>query len=551
MLSVVERAALEIEKRRRRYRFDPARYIKNVLGWEPWAGGEDTPGQMEVITAYVLALRKQLERRGYEGGEIKREDLAYYVPGETIKNRIRVEAGHTVGKTKLAAGLVSHFFDCFIPSIVYAFAPGYDQINDLLFKEIRADRQGKPLPGIVLKTPEISYKGNHFVKGRATNNNQGRGTERIQGQHGEYLMFVLDEAEGIDKFVWDAVESMTSGGISMVLMLANPRTRISAFYRSRLRKDVVNFRISCLHHPNVLAGREVIAGGVTQQYVENMIDDGTTKNALVVAEHNPKHYTFELPWRPGTIYQPNAEFMFRVLGVAPESLADNVFISTAVYEAAKNRAHTPQDPHIARIGVDVARYGNDSGTIYVRHNGLVWREAVISKQDGYEYYVQCKELGEKAVRNGVTDIQYRIDGGGGYGSTCIDNLNRDVDLQDLFERFEVIEVHNNGRSSNTDVESGEYNVQYADCITELYALAGMMLEGVTLVEPPNYLEQDLTERKYGHVLKKGRDVKQLQRKDAFKEAFKRSPDDGDGCVYCLAPDFVFGVEVVALGDVLQ
>lgn len=293
------RAQAELERRRRtnggnrfaQYQFDPIRYITDKLGWHPWAGSDAKPGQVEVLEAYKLALLQLHERHDYEHGQKTADELEYWRPGQTIKSRIRIEAGHSIGKTKLAAGIFSHYFDCFAPSIVYTFAPTAPQINDLLWKEIRTDRRENGLPGRVLEIPELKYKANHFAKGRATSDSHGRGTERVQGQHGKYLLFILDEAEGVADFVYKAVESMASGGIAIVLMLANPRTRTSLFYRQRTRDDVQNFRISCLHHPNVLANREIIPGAVRRDYVTGMLKE----NAEIVHEHNDDDHTFELP----------------------------------------------------------------------------------------------------------------------------------------------------------------------------------------------------------------------------------------------------------------
>ena len=206
------------------YQYDPVGYCRKFFGWEPWSGTEAEPGQLQIVEAYVLALRQMHERLAFQAGELSLEELQYWQPGEIIKNRIRVEAGHGVGKTKGADLLVNHFFDCFIPSIIYAFAPNEEQIHDLLFKEIKDDRRNSGLPGRILDL-ELFRSDSHFVKGKATDNAHGSGTERVQGQHNKYLMFVLDEAEGIADFVWGAIDSMASGGICIVLMLANPKTR--------------------------------------------------------------------------------------------------------------------------------------------------------------------------------------------------------------------------------------------------------------------------------------------------------------------------------------
>lgn len=510
------------------FRFDFNSYVQKYLGWEPWSGTEEAPGQQQAIDAYILALRQQYERQEFELGNIPLDDLEYWQPGQVIQNRIRIESGHTVGKTKLLAGLVSHFFDCHGPSITYCFAPGYDQINDLLFKEIRTDREGKSLPGRVLESPDIRHKGNHFVKGKATNDAKGRGTERIHGQHGARLCFALDESEGIPDFVWNAVDSMTSGGISIVLMAANPRTRTSRFYKAKNEPNVKSFRISCLWHPNVLEDKEVIPGAVRRDYVTDML-----KHCEEVEAHNPDHHTFELPWQPGIIYKPGPEYLFRVLGIAPANLSDNTFCPTGRYEAAVKRPEplAIDDPKKARIGVDAARYGNDLGTIYLRRSGTVKRVHEIAQQDGYYYYEKVRELCLQLSADGVTDVQVRVDGGGGYGSTCIDNLRRDMELRERFEKWQVIEILHNATPHTPKT--------YYNLVTELYACGGEALKELKLIDPPANLETDLTERTYEHVIDGSRDVKKLVSKEKFKDKFNRSPDDGDGYVYCAAPDSLF------------
>lgn len=505
------------EKRRRAsapgvagvYQTDPAAYIRDKLGWTPWQGSAEHPGQVEVLDAYAAALRAQLER-----------------PDAPCQNRIRIEAGHTVGKTKLAAGIVNHFFDSFTPSIVYTFAPTYEQIHDLLWKEIKSDRRGKDLPGRILDLALV-LSDNHFAKGRATSNTGGQGTERAQGQHGKYLMFVLDEAEGIDDYVWDAVDSMTSGGLSIVLMLANPRTRLSRFHREAAGAQVRSFRISCLHHPNVLSGQEVVPGAVRRAWVDDKID----KHCEAVEAHDADAYTFEIPWRPGVIYRPDAEFLFRVAGIAPANMADNTFVPPGRYEAATLRQIAPAG-EVARMGIDVARYGKDRGALYLRHGGRVRAVAHFARQDTKVYARRAKREAEALAAQGVTSLHIRVDGGGGFGGGVIDELNSDEDLRRMFADFRVLEVHFNGTPSDPKA--------YADCATEMYAHTADALEAVALVDAPPALEADLCEREYVWVKLHGVDVKKLEPKEQFKKRKGRSPDDGDGCALATAPDYVFG-----------
>lgn len=495
-----------------RYRLRPAQYTAEKLGWVPWRGTPEHPGQDDVLEAYVAALRAQLEH-----------------PETPCQNRLRIEAGHTVGKTKLAAAIVNHFFDCFPPAIIYTFAPTWEQIHDLLWKEIKSDRRGSHLPGRILDL-ELKVSDNHFAKGKATNNAGGQGTERAQGQHGPYLLFVLDEAEGIDDYVWDAVESMTSGGLSIVLMLANPRTRISRFHKAAEDTRVASFRISCIHHPNVLEGREVVPGAVRRQYVESMVE----QHCETADAHDPDSHTFTLPWRAATIYRPDPEFMFRVLGLAPANSTIDTFVPSGRYEAACKRQATTSGTKV-RYGVDCARFGDDVGTLYRQYGDEVRRIATFPQQRTGDYVRAIREDCRRVAASGVTNVHVRVDGGGGFGSGIIDGLLEDLELSQLFAAFEVHEVHFN--ATPYDAEA------YADLATEIYSHTADVLRSAALINVPPALETDLCERRFKWV-KAGpaeikKDVKKIRSKVEFRADHHRSPDDGDGCALACAPDYVF------------
>jgi hypothetical protein len=277
----------------------------------------------------------------------------------------------------------------------------------------------------------------------------------------------------------------------------------------------------------VLADREIVPGAVRREYVEDMIKD----HAEQVDAHNADADTFELPWRPGTIYKPDAECMFRVLGIPPANISDNTIITTGRYESACNRQPESIEPTKARIGIDVARYGTDNGTIYVRHDGRIWRHKQISGQDTNTYRAAIIELCEWLQAQGVTDLQIRVDGGGGYASGIIDPLRIDMGFQAMFKTVNLYEVHNNGEPTN--------KAKYADKVTEMYAESAETMNGYAVVKPPPQLEQDLTDRRYGFANKSGVTVRRLEEKDLFKKRNDRSPDDGDGFVLSASPDHIF------------
>ena len=510
------------------YQTDPIGYAEKVLKKTPWPGRQ-AKGQRELFADIGESVRLQLS-------------------GERASKVFRVEAGHGVGKTYGAAMLVNWFFDSFAPSVTMTTAPTVNQVVELLWKDIKAIRPAH-LPGRVLPSKPFMEKAvDHWAIGRTTSNSGGRGSERFQGQHNRFFFVVLDEAEGVPDFVFDATFAMMTGcEVAIVLMLANPRTRSSRFFKTGKVSGVSNYRLSVLDHPNVLDGCDTVPGATSRAWVFECV----WKWCDVVTAHDSDNYTFELPFDvpcaedgngahgpAGTIFLPNAEFLFRVVGVAPANLANSAFVSPGRYEAAFRNSPPPGEETRARIGVDVSREGDDYGTLYARHAGVIWRDAQVSgsqvqQHTGLIYYVKIKELAIRLHQRGVTSLHIRIDGTGGFGSTAIDNLRADAELKALFAEFKVFEVHFGSNPNDTD--------KYANIVTEMYAESAETLRGIRLERVPPELEADLTERLFTYVNKSGVTVRILEEKAKFKNRVqpRRSPDDGDGFVLCASPDFLF------------
>lgn len=507
-------------------------YCRDVLGIEPWAGRNGNKGQLELFQDIGESVRRQLAG----------------LPATKI---FRVEAGHGVGKTFGAAALVSWFFDCFVPSMTMTTAPTSDQVEKLLWKDIRTQREGKGLPGTLPPSaPQIVSAANHMAYGRTTNNSGGQGTSRVQGQHNKFQLQVLDEAEGVEEFFFDAVNAMMTGGVVQIcLAIANPLTRSSPFAKLGKRRGVGNYRLSVLDFPNVVDGRSTIPGGTERGWVNAMIE----KCCEVVASPDEDNHTFSVHWdvttddgevlfTAGTVFQPDAEFMFRVMGIAPKNISSNTLITVGRYESATKREAIASDVGLVRYGVDVARDGDDVGTVYRAWKGVIKRIGRLSKLKTEDYLGLLKDDMKKCSAAGAMSIHVRVDGGGGFGGGLVDGLRVDVDLQDLVPDFQVFEVHNGGTAYD--------ETAYADVVTELYAEAAEALKALRLESPPEELERDLTERTYSWVHKNGRAVKKLEPKPGFKKRIKRSPDDGDGLVLAAAPVHIFGrMEVVSEGAV--
>ena len=508
------------------YQTDPARYCLDELAINLWSG-RGVPGQLELANDIGASIDLQLR-------------------GERAPKIFRCEAGHGVGKTYFAAALVNFFFDCFAPSITITTAPTDDQVRLLLWKDIKAQRAGLNLPGRVLPDePKMSRGVDWFAIGRTTSDNQGRGTARMQGQHPKHWLYVVDEAEGVPEFVFGAIDAMTTGGrVGIVLMIGNPQTRTSKFHKVGKQSGVKNYRLSVLDHPNVVDGREVVPGATRREWVIEKI----LEMCDVVDKHNEDDYTFTVPYvvsndrvtyAAGTIFKPNPEFCFRVLGVAPANADDRSFISPGRYEAALGRTPTHVDKRLASIGVDCARFGKDAGTVYINHASEVWRGSQVYKADNFAYLEAIRDAARSARGRGASALSIRVDGTGGFGGGIVDLARADEWLRSNFQQITVHEVQFG--SSPSDEE------RYRDKVTELYAQAAESLLGLSLVNPPSELETDLTERFYEFVNVSGRIVKKLQDKEKFRLKNKRSPDDGDGFVLAAAPEFIFDTKKAVTG----
>lgn len=520
------------------YRFKPVEYIRRWLRWEPWGGTPEHPGQVEIYEYYALVLKQLQERRDYGLGKITEGQLTVYKPGMVIKNWIRVEAATGVGKTRLSSGFANHYFDCFAPSIIYVLAPSFDQIERLTFKEIKATRTDKGLPGRIMEL-EVNKTPEHFILGRATQNSQGTGLERIKGQHSPHMGLVIEEADGVEDFVYEGAEEMAKG-FAVVVMIANPRSLESKFHNLAYDANVQTFRMDAIHFPNVLENKDIIPGGVTRDDVERSLE----KHCTITDAHNVDLDTFEVPWRPGVIYIPNDRFRTNYLGCPPTGTERRIFITQGRYEEACRRDPLDDDdPWVARVGIDVARDGPDKGVIWVRHAGRAYRWAKVSKDDYHAYAGKAKELCEKLRGEGVTDIWFRIDNGGGFGGGVADL----IDTPDFRAMFEPPQD-----TSKEDAAKWAFKVslinfggnamakkKFADKVTELYATAAEVITGIRIDDPPSELKGDLTQREYKWTVKKGREVKILEPKEAFRTRQKRSPDDGDGFCLAVAPDSSF------------
>lgn len=585
--------------------FDLVGYAREVMGYEP------TEGQARILRDVGETYRAQFERRDYLAGTLAADKLTVWAPGQEIRNWFRIESGHGFGKTKVVATIVNHAFDC-LPSVVgYTIATDWQALEDKLWKEIIGDRQGKNLPGRILAGKlRLTRGAKHWIQARATSNAKGKGKDRIHGVHAPYWCFAVDEADAVEPYAFDAIKSNTTGGIGVVILIGNPRRRSSRFYKLRTDSRVRNYRFSSLDHPNVRQGYEVIpGGGITRGWVVDMVVGHCSVAGWVPPEtvaagdeaverygrnfDRGDDHTFAASWytvdRPdGTagvpVLRPDDEFLYQVLGIPPTGSTTNTLISYGRVENARHAgaegplsadgvSHafdlpllfgmvpgSPDDLARVTLGVDVARYGLDKGTVYVRFRGRVWRWAQISGQDEDAYIAAirnavafCRAVSLRPIPSPgkpapvvrpLERVDVRIDNGGGWATALIRALKTSGELEELAPTWVVVEFLSNSRAVGK-AEDGvtDATEKYDDLVTQLYAEAGEALSDLRLGGPgfdaPDTLDADLCERKFRFRLRGSRERRKLEDKDDYRTEHGRSPDDGDGAALALGRDSLF------------
>lgn len=528
------------------YQTDLVGFCEDILGMTPWPGENGEPGQREVLEAVQESVRRQL------AGE---EDAPYI---------FHVEAGHGIGKTYgIEAPAIIWFYECFRPSVTHSTANTAKQVVDLLWKDVRThvqnarERGHNVLRGLLPKEPRAEVAANHFATGFTTSDGGGKGTERAQGQHNKYHLYLFDEADGIPQFMYGAVKRMLTGNtVRLWFLIANPKSTTSPFQAMKSSPSAVCFRLSVLNFPNVVHGREIVPNGTKRSTVNEWIEDREEFGCEVVPVHDEAAHTFELTWPvtnangevihpPGTIFRPLRGFQYGVMGIPPETGSGDTFVLSGRFDAALKREPevTPESIRTVQIGVDCGRYGDDNGTVYALHRRVLNLRATIQggEQGGMtvtrRYLVGIESALRTAHAAGATAASVRVDGGGGYGGGIVDGLKENEDLRALFpDGYEIHEVNNEADPSPDGA------TKYANIVTEMYALADELLKVIRIGLHGKALRADVTTRRYGYVTKGDRDLKRLEKKKDFKKRNGgKSPDDGDGFVLSLAPERLFKV----------
>lgn len=311
------------------------------------------------------------------------------------KNTV-VKAGHGVGKSFLAAVLIcwwvdTRYPDCFVAST----APSVAQINAIVWREVRKFKRlieqryeagiiDHKLPGYITSDAQWKSDVDGAIIGLGRKPPDEKMEDAFQGIHGNVLA-IGDEAVGLPEALIDALGNITSAETDRRLLVCNPTNPVS--YVAKIFKENMStwakFTISVFDSPNYTG--EKVPDSVKESLT------GTTYAADKAIEYG------------GT---DTARYKARVLG---EFSFDSSLglITDADIAVAADTEITPSTETQPVLGVDVARFGDDSSVIYINHDGRVRLHDQWSKSDGVE---TAKRIHEAALGTGAKAV--KIDGSG-------------------------------------------------------------------------------------------------------------------------------------------
>lgn len=402
------------------------------------------------------------------------------------------------GKSHAGGGIIPWWLNSRYPARVFVIAPTERQIKINLWSEFqRIHGQSKiPLGGEVL-TLDWNINFELFAKGFSPKDGMS-----VFGIHGPNDLIIFDDAQGLSPDILEAFENASAGGTARYLFLCNPSFVSGPLYDAITSKrgDMNVITIDAYSTPNVQAGRVVIPGLITREKVEKWISK----------------YGFD------------SNFVRVKIRAIPPRQEPDTLIPIDWLEQARAR-EVPQGQRGVRLGMDVARFGDD--------------DTVIGAKEGRQYHDK-----EEWVVNGndltkSTGLLLRAAQDVGAVSANIDSIGIGAGVVDMAaEKVKEKGLKVNIRGINVG-EKARDEKRFVDKRAEVWWSARESLDprnektAMSLAGCSDELIADLSAMKYGHR-SDGRI--EIESKEETKARLGRSPDRGDAYALAVFEDYMEG-----------
>ncbi len=284
---------------------------------------------------------------------------------ELVKKRgISIRAGKGTGKDAAASIVIWWYLSCFIGSKTYLLAPSMNNLRSNLISELShwksrrvdgekvcllADELELLSTGARIKSDPDNGK-EWFVTCNSVGPNApiNEQLEVLQGKHGRFTMFVIDEASGVPDPVFEKLDTTLTDPVNFVVLLWNPTRRSGFAYDTHFGPEA-KFWIN-LHWD---AEESDLITETQIQYMKEKYGEGSQ------------------------------EYRVSVKGEPPAADSDSLIPYEWCRAAMELEFDEPKNEPIV-FGVDVARQGMDSSVILVRQGGVVHEITELKKYDTIE-----------------------------------------------------------------------------------------------------------------------------------------------------------------------
>ena len=150
---------------------------------------------------------------------------------------VTVRSGNGVGKTYFESTIIFWFLTTRHMAQIPCTANSAMQLKNVLWSNLSRLRfQSEYIQKRTRVTEDmiqvVGYEKAWFAVARTAQNAKGEVIEALQGFHGDYVLFVVDEASGVPDKALDSLESAATGEDSYGLMCSNATRRQGLFFRS-------------------------------------------------------------------------------------------------------------------------------------------------------------------------------------------------------------------------------------------------------------------------------------------------------------------------------
>lgn len=155
------------------------------------------------------------------------------------RDRVAIRSGHGVGKTAWLARRILWWLTTRFPAKVGCTAPSSSQMFDALWSELAKWLQKMPpalRDKLEWKTERIEFKGAPNVSFAVAKTARRETPEALAGLHSENMLFIIDEAAGVDDIIFETARGAMSTVGAKTIMTGNP-TRLSGYFYDAFHKN--------------------------------------------------------------------------------------------------------------------------------------------------------------------------------------------------------------------------------------------------------------------------------------------------------------------------